>query len=114
MPLHTSYQVWAFFEMRPDVAVARLFTDAHEALPAAPDLVGFSFSWELDYTNIMTTLADLGVPMLAEDRGDDDPLVRWSFQGLRCSALRPCPGWLPGAPLRGCPVAVCADVNSAD
>ena len=62
--------------MRPDVAVSRLFTDAHESLPASPDLIGFSFSWELDYTNIMTTLADLGVPMLAEGRGDEDPLVR--------------------------------------
>jgi hypothetical protein len=26
-------QVWAFFEMRTDVAVTRLFMDAHDPLP---------------------------------------------------------------------------------
>lgn len=38
-------------------AVARLFTDAHDPLPAATDLLGFSFSWELDYANILRCLA---------------------------------------------------------
>lgn len=45
--------VWAFFETRPDVACARLFTDAHDPLPRAADLLGFSFAWELDYTNVL-------------------------------------------------------------
>ena len=45
--------VWAFFETRPDVACARLFTDAHDPLPRRTDLLGFSFSWELDYKNIL-------------------------------------------------------------
>jgi hypothetical protein len=34
-------------------AVHRLFTDAHDPLPASADLLGFSFAWELDYSNIL-------------------------------------------------------------
>src|SRR6185436_13903748 len=38
-------------------------------------IVGFSLQYELTYTNILTML-DLGrVPLLARDRGTDDPLV---------------------------------------
>ncbi|MEY2983552.1 MAG: hypothetical protein RLZZ568_169, partial [Cyanobacteriota bacterium] len=47
------YQViWATLAQRQDVRVSRLFTDAAETLPRSPELVGFSFSWELDYSNI--------------------------------------------------------------
>jgi len=67
--------VWAFFETHPEVAVYRLFTDVADTLPASPDLVGFSFSWELDYTNLLATLERMGVPLLANDRTDTDPLV---------------------------------------
>ena len=45
--------VWANLSLRKDVAVSRLFTDVHESLPRYPELVGFSFSWELDYVNIL-------------------------------------------------------------
>lgn len=77
--------MWAFFETRPDVAVSRLFTDAHDALPAAPDLLGFSFAWELDYVNIMSVLEQLGIPLRAEDRGDEHPLVRGEgWDGVFC------------------------------
>ncbi|PSC73970.1 radical SAM [Micractinium conductrix] len=67
--------VWAFFETRADVAVTRLFTDAHDPLPAATDLLGFSFAWELDYSNILSMLEQLGIPLLAAERGDEHPLV---------------------------------------
>ena len=51
------YQVvWATLAMRTDVQVSRLFTDIHEQLPRSPELIGFSFSWELDYVNILNLL----------------------------------------------------------
>ena len=37
--------VWSYFAMSPRTNVRRLFTDAHEPLPASPHLFGFSFSW---------------------------------------------------------------------
>ena len=47
------------FRRRPS-AVHRLFTDAHDPLPATTDLLGFSFAWELDYTNLLRCLQLLG------------------------------------------------------
>jgi radical SAM superfamily enzyme YgiQ (UPF0313 family) len=70
------YQVvWATLARRRDVAVARLFTDGHEPLPARADLLGFSLSWELDYRNILTLLESLDIPAKAADRGEEHPLV---------------------------------------
>jgi radical SAM family uncharacterized protein/radical SAM-linked protein len=39
------------------------------------DVVGFSLQFELTYTNILNMLELGGVPLLAKDRGDADPLV---------------------------------------
>jgi len=70
------YQViWAMLAMRPDLQVARLFTDAREPLPSAPELVGFSLSWELDYANILNLLEFLDIPLRAARRDDRHPLV---------------------------------------
>ncbi|MBD2257389.1 radical SAM protein [Pseudanabaena sp. FACHB-2040] len=70
------YQVvWATFAQRADVAVSRLFTDHHETLPAQPELVGFSVSWELDYINILGLLESLQIPIRAADRGAEHPIV---------------------------------------
>ncbi|MEB3356117.1 MAG: radical SAM protein [Synechococcales bacterium] len=67
--------VWATLAMRPDVQVSRYFTDVQEALPASPELLGFSVSWELDYANILSTLENLGIPIRAGDRTHNHPLV---------------------------------------
>ncbi len=67
--------VWANFSVRSDVAVSRLFTDAHENLPRNPELVGFSFSWELDYVNILNLLEFLNIPLRSQDRNDNHPLI---------------------------------------
>lgn len=67
--------VWAFFSKRTDIDVRRLFMDANESLPQDPSLVGFSLSWELDYANVLTLLERLSVPLIADERGDDDPIV---------------------------------------
>ncbi|TAD78367.1 MAG: radical SAM protein [Oscillatoriales cyanobacterium] len=70
------YQVvWAMLAARPELAVARLFTDASEPLPRSPGLVGFSMSWELDYINVMALLEALDLPLHAVDRTDRDPIV---------------------------------------
>ncbi|MEO0406686.1 MAG: radical SAM protein [Cyanobacteria bacterium P01_A01_bin.135] len=70
------YQVvWATLAARPDLAVSRLFTDAHEPLPQAPELLGFSLSWELDYANLLTLLEQLDIPVRAAERTASHPLV---------------------------------------
>lgn len=70
------YQViWASLAMRSDLQVSRLFTDIHEPLPTHPELVGFSFSWELDYVNILSLLESLTIPLRSADRSDAHPLV---------------------------------------
>ncbi len=39
------------------------------------DVVGFSLAYELTYTNLLNMLALGGIPLLAAERGDTDPLV---------------------------------------
>ncbi len=67
--------VWATFARRSDVQVSRLFTDTCETLPANPELLGFSVSWELDYVNILNILESLEIPIRADQRKNTDPLV---------------------------------------
>lgn len=70
------YQVvWATLALRSDLQVSRLFTDVQEPLPAQPELLGFSLSWELDYTNVLSLLESLDVPIRADDRTSSHPLV---------------------------------------
>ncbi|MGK7935728.1 MAG: radical SAM protein, partial [Xenococcaceae cyanobacterium] len=67
--------VWATLAMRSDVEVSRLFTDIAESLPSSPELLGFSVSWELDYINIFNLLESLAIPLYAQDRQDNHPLI---------------------------------------
>lgn len=70
------YQViWAMLAARADVQVSRLFTDLHETLPPHPELVGFSFSWELDYVNLFSLLERLEIPLRNVDRTQSHPLI---------------------------------------
>ncbi|MGK7942380.1 MAG: radical SAM protein [Crocosphaera sp.] len=70
------YQIiWATFATRSDVNVSRLFTDIQEPLPQHPELLGFSFSWELDYVNILNILESLGIPFDSNKRNNNHPLV---------------------------------------
>lgn len=39
------------------------------------DVIGFSVSFELDYLNVLKMLELAGIPLLAEDRGDEWPLI---------------------------------------
>jgi radical SAM superfamily enzyme YgiQ (UPF0313 family) len=67
--------VWATLAMRSDLQVSRLFTDTHENLPRNPELLGFSMSWELDYVNILSLLEFLEIPIRANFRQDNHPIV---------------------------------------
>lgn len=70
------YQVvWATLAMRDDLQVSRLFTDIHEPLPRYPELLGFSMSWELDYVNIFHLLESLEIPIRANSRHQNHPLI---------------------------------------
>ena len=67
--------VWATLAMRSDLQVSRLFTDIQEPLPRQPELLGFSFSWELDYVNLLNLLEALDIPIRAAYRDEANPLV---------------------------------------
>lgn len=70
------YQVvWATLTTRPDLNVSRLFTDAHDPLPSRPEIMGVSFSWELDYANILDLLESLDIPLRAINRTDAHPIL---------------------------------------
>ncbi len=70
------YQIiWSRLALRPDINVSRMFTDGHERLPQQIELVGFSFSWELDYVNILNLLESLNVPLYSRDRNKNHPLI---------------------------------------
>ena len=70
------YQVvWATLAIRDDLQVSRLFTDIHEPLPRHPELLGFSMSWELDYVNIFHLLESLEIPIRANSRHQNHPLI---------------------------------------
>jgi radical SAM superfamily enzyme YgiQ (UPF0313 family) len=67
--------VWATLAMRSDLQVSRLFTDTYESITRSPEILGFSFSWELDYTNILNLLEFLNIPIYSTQREDTHPLV---------------------------------------
>ncbi|APB33254.1 Fe-S oxidoreductase [Gloeomargarita lithophora Alchichica-D10] len=67
--------IWGILAQRSDVRVSRLFTDGGEVLPSRPELVGFSFAWELDYPHIFNLLEQLGIPLLSHERQNHHPLV---------------------------------------
>ncbi|MFG1942431.1 TIGR03960 family B12-binding radical SAM protein [Nonomuraea sp. NPDC048826] len=70
-----TYAVWPDLEalMRAE-GVPQFTVDAHRPVRAF-DVLGVSFSTELGYTNMLTALDLAGIPLVAADRGDDDPIV---------------------------------------
>ena len=67
--------VWAKLATRSDLQVSRMFTDIEETLPRNAELLGFSFSWELDYINILNLLEKLEIPLQTTQRNYSHPLV---------------------------------------
>src|SRR3954470_13929581 len=70
-----TYAVWPDLEkLMREHGVPQFTVDAHRPVRAF-DLFGLSFSTELGYTNMLTALDLAGIPILARDRTDDDPIV---------------------------------------
>jgi radical SAM superfamily enzyme YgiQ (UPF0313 family) len=70
--------VWAYLEMSELVSVSRMFTDVSDGVAfkqRGVDLVGFSLSWELDYTNIVSMLQGLEIPVFSNERSKQCPIV---------------------------------------
>ncbi len=70
-----TYTVWPdMAAMMRESAVPQFTLDAHRPVRAF-DVLGFSFSTELGYTNMLETIDLAGIPLHAADRGEDDPIV---------------------------------------
>jgi radical SAM family uncharacterized protein len=70
-----TYSVWPDMEaVMREHGIPQFTVDAHRPVGAF-DLFGISFSTELGYTNLLTALELAGLPLLARDRGDGDPIV---------------------------------------
>src|SRR4051812_14935524 len=70
-----TYAVWPDLEklMRAH-GVPQFTVDAHRAVRDF-DVFGVSFSTELGYTNLLTAIDLAGIPMLAADRTEADPVI---------------------------------------
>ncbi|MGA8114968.1 MAG: TIGR03960 family B12-binding radical SAM protein [Actinocatenispora sp.] len=70
-----TYSVWPDLEaLMREHGVPQFTVDTHRPVGTF-DLLGVSFSTELGYTNLLTALDLAGIPLLAADRTDDDPVV---------------------------------------
>jgi radical SAM family uncharacterized protein len=70
-----TYAVWPDLEaMMREHGVPQFTVDAHRPVGAF-DVLGVSFSTELGYTNLLTALDLAGIPMLAADRDESNPIV---------------------------------------
>ena len=73
-----SYSVWPDLErLMRERDIPAFTVDGHRPLGAF-DLLGVSFSTELGYTNMLTSLDLAGIPLLAAERTDGTP---WSSMG---------------------------------
>ncbi|MFI6483018.1 TIGR03960 family B12-binding radical SAM protein [Nonomuraea sp. NPDC050663] len=70
-----TYSVWPDLEkLMREHDVPQFTVDGHRPVRAF-DVLGVSFSTELGYTNMLTALDLAGIPLVAAERGDDDPIV---------------------------------------
>ncbi|MGB3113450.1 MAG: TIGR03960 family B12-binding radical SAM protein, partial [Candidatus Omnitrophota bacterium] len=66
---------WADMEKGLLMSGMRLFSLESKTEIRKFDIVGFSLSYELTYTTVLNMLDLSGIPVLSEDRGEDEPLV---------------------------------------
>lgn len=65
---------WKLFNENENVKTVRWFTDIKED-NITPEYLGFSFSWELDYTNIFEVIEKNNIPLHSKNRNETHPLV---------------------------------------
>ena len=70
-----TYAVWPDMEaVMREHGIPQFTVDAHRSVRDF-DVFGISFSTELGYTNMLTALDLAGIPLHADERGDDVPVV---------------------------------------
>ncbi|MEV0588675.1 TIGR03960 family B12-binding radical SAM protein [Nonomuraea sp. NPDC050310] len=70
-----TYAVWPDLEkLMREHGVPQFTVDGHRPVRAF-DVFGVSFSTELGYTNMLNALDLAGIPLVAAERGEDDPIV---------------------------------------
>ena len=70
-----TYSMWPDLEtLMRESGVPQFTVDGHRSVRDF-DVLGVSFSTELGYTNLLTALDLAGIPMHANERGLDDPIV---------------------------------------
>ncbi len=67
--------VFRLLDADEDIAVLRGFTDMEEPGIGNASIFGFTFSWELDYANIVSILRKHNIPVSASQRDESHPLV---------------------------------------
>jgi Fe-S oxidoreductase len=67
--------IWWLMEQDEEVIVHRAFTDICEEGVAESDLLGFTLSWELDFTNVLSMLKANRIPLEGRERGEEHAIV---------------------------------------
>lgn len=67
--------VFRLLDADEDIAVLRGFTDVEEPGISGSSIFGFTFSWELDYANIVSILRKHHIPVSSKDRDESHPLI---------------------------------------
>jgi radical SAM family uncharacterized protein len=92
-----TYSVWPDLEkLMREHGIPQFTVDAHRPV-AAFDVLGVSFATELCYTNLLTALDLAGLPLLAAERREGDPIVLAG--GHAAFNPEPIAGFLDGAVL---------------
>jgi len=69
------YAPWPDFEAELRRRSIPLFSLENHVALREFDIIGFSFSYELGYTNMLNMLDMANIPVLQNERGNDDPLI---------------------------------------
>ncbi|MBC7999300.1 MAG: radical SAM protein [Leptolyngbya sp.] len=67
--------VFSLLDQDDDVQIFRGFTDMEEPGIKDCQLIGFTLSWELDYSNIIALLKKHDIPLSSRDRNENHPIV---------------------------------------
>jgi radical SAM superfamily enzyme YgiQ (UPF0313 family) len=67
--------IWWLLEQNQHLNVLRAFTDYQDPGWDEAELVGFTLSWELDFSNVLSMLNTRSVPLLSADRDTSHPIV---------------------------------------
>ena len=71
--------LWLFKQLdeAEDICAERIYSDSTDLTfnPATVDMIGFSFSFDLDFLEVFSMLEKYGIPLKAAERNDDFPLI---------------------------------------